>query len=144
MTACHVPWWCCMNLPVDRQFSARGFSPQGAWREEVLKIQPKKEYVCGGEVWRIHAWRPCVNVSPWKEGVEASPYHQYKVVTSVCCLTTLEPCFVQARVRGGFPVHAQVKAASIPVSTVIGLGSDSNLGPTRLKQQPVAINKLLN
>lgn len=58
-------------------------------------------------------------------------YRQDKVVTSVCCLTTLEPCLVQARVRGGFPVHAQVKAASIPISTVIGLGSDSSLGPTR-------------
>lgn len=53
---------------------------------------------------------------------------------SVCCLTTLEPCFVQARVRGGFPVHAHVKAASVPVSTVIGLGSDSSLGPTRVKR----------
>lgn len=64
-------------------------------------------------------------------------------MTSVCCLTTLEPCFVQARVRGGFPVHAQVKAASIPMSTVIGLGSDSSLGPTRAKQRgrPVTINK---
>lgn len=78
--------------------------------------------------------RPCVNVSLWRGGVEASPYHYDKVVTSVCCLTTLEPSFVQARVRGGFPVHAQVKAASIPVSTVIGLGSDSSLGPTRVKQ----------
>lgn len=64
-------------------------------------------------------------------------------MTSICFLTTLEPCFVQARVRGGFPVHAQVKAASIPISTVIGLGSDSSLGPTRVKQcrQPVTINE---
>lgn len=65
---------------------------------------------------------------------------QDKVATSVCCLTTLEPCLVQARVRGGFPVHAQVKAASIPISTVIGFGSDSSLGPTRVKQQPTGIN----
>lgn len=45
-------------------------------------------------------------------------------------LTTLEPCFVHARVRGGFPVHAHVKAASMPVSTVMGFGSDSSRGPT--------------
>lgn len=72
-------------------------------------------------------------------------YSQDKVVTSVGCLTTLEPCLVQARVRGGFPVHAQVKAASIPMSTVIGFGSDSSLGPTRVKRhrQPVTINKRL-
>lgn len=48
----------------------------------------------------------------------------------MCFFTTLEPCLVQARVKGGLPVHAHVKAASIPVSTVIGLGSDNNLGPT--------------
>lgn len=73
-------------------------------------------------------------------------HHQDKVVTSVYCLTTLEPCLVQARVRGGFPVHAQVKAASIPISTVIGLGSDSSLGPTRVKQRrkTVKINKRLS
>ena len=47
-----------------------------------------------------------------------------------CFLTTLEPCLVQARVSGGFPVQPQVKAASIPVSTVMGLGSDRSLGPT--------------
>ncbi len=78
-------------------------------------------------------------------GAEASPCRQDKVVTSVCCLTTLEPCLVQASVRGGFPVQAQVNAASIPISTVIGLGSDSSLGPTRVKQhrQPVTINKKL-
>lgn len=78
-------------------------------------------------------------------GVEASPYNQDKVVTSECCLTTLEPCFVQASVRGGFPVHAQVKAASIPISTVIGFGSDSSLGPTGVKQhrRPVKINTRL-
>ena len=62
-------------------------------------------------------------------------YHQDEVLASVCCLTTLEPCLVHARVRGGFPVHAQVKDASIPISTVIGFGSDSSLGPTRIKQQ---------
>lgn len=44
--------------------------------------------------------------------------------------TTLDPCLVQARVRGGLPVHEQVKAASIPMSTVWGFGSVSNLGPT--------------
>ncbi len=79
-----------------------------------------------------------------RDGVEASPYNQ-DMVTSECCLTTLEPCFVQASVRGGFPVHAQVKAASIPISTVIGFGSDSSLGPTRVKQnrQPVIIDKRL-
>lgn len=58
-------------------------------------------------------------------------FHSDKVAFGVCFLTTLEPCFVQARVSGGFPVHAQVNAASIPVSTVIGLGSDRSLGPTR-------------
>lgn len=84
-----------------------------------------------------------MNVSLRRDGVEA--FHQDKVVTNVCCLTTLDPCFVQARVRGGFPVHAQVKAASIPMSTVIGLGSDSSLGPTRVKQHrhPVTNNKRL-
>lgn len=60
-------------------------------------------------------------------------YCHDKVLTSACCLTTLEPCLVQARVRGGFPVHAQVNDASIPISTVIGFGSDSSLGPTRVK-----------
>lgn len=45
-------------------------------------------------------------------------------------LTTLEPCLVQARVSGGFPVQEQVKAASVPMSTTMGLGSDSSLGPT--------------
>lgn len=49
---------------------------------------------------------------------------------SSAVLTTLEPCFVHARVRGGFPVHAHVKAASMPMSTVMGLGSDSSRGPT--------------
>lgn len=44
--------------------------------------------------------------------------------------TTLDPCLVQARVRGGLPVHEQVKAVSIPMSTVWGFGSVSNLGPT--------------
>lgn len=44
--------------------------------------------------------------------------------------TTLEPCLVQASVRGGLPVQEQVKAASIPMSTVWGLGSVSSLGPT--------------
>lgn len=65
-----------------------------------------------------------------------------KRLPAACCLTTLEPCLVQARVRGGLPVHAHVKAASIPMSTVIGLGSDSSLGPTAVKQykQPVTIN----
>ena len=67
-------------------------------------------------------------------GAVLKRHHQDKVVTSVCCLTTLEPCFVHARVRGGFPVHAQVKAASMPISTIIGLGSDSSLGPTMVKQ----------
>lgn len=55
-----------------------------------------------------------------------------------CCLTTLEPCLVQARVRGGFPVHAQVNAASMPVSTVMGFGSDSSLGPTRREAMQAA------
>lgn len=79
-----------------------------------------------------------MNISLWRGGVEAWG----KAVNCVCCLTTLEPCFVQARVRGGFPVQAQVKAASIPVSTVIGFGSDSSLGPTSVKQRrkPVKIN----
>lgn len=72
-------------------------------------------------------------------------YHRDNAVTSGCCLTTLEPCLVQARVRGGFPVHAQVKAASIPISTVIGLGSDNSLGPTRVEnhRKPVIINRKL-
>lgn len=37
---------------------------------------------------------------------------------------------VHARVSGGLPVQAQVNAASMPVSTVCGLGSDKSLGPT--------------
>lgn len=36
-----------MNSSADGQFSARGFSPRGAEREEVLKFQPEKE--CVGE-----------------------------------------------------------------------------------------------
>lgn len=35
-----------MNLSQDRQFSARGFSPQGEWLEEVLKFLPEKRK-CG-------------------------------------------------------------------------------------------------
>lgn len=45
-------------------------------------------------------------------------------------ITTLDPCLVHARVSGGLPVQAQVNAASMPVSTVCGLGSDKSLGPT--------------
>lgn len=126
---------------------------------EALALREHGERMC----WRFSlkkecVWEKCEELMPqghvWmflsggmvlRGGVEASPYHQDKVVTSVCCLTTLEPCLVQARVKGGFPVHAQVKAASIPISTVIGLGSDSSLGPTTVKQhrQPVTINKRL-
>ncbi len=47
--------------------------------------------------------------------------------------TTLEPCLVQARVRGGLPVHEHVKAASIPISTVPGFGSVSNLDQLKIK-----------
>lgn len=72
-------------------------------------------------------------------------YYKDEVVTAVGCLTTLEPCLVQASVRGGFPVHAQVKAASIPMSTVMGLGSDNSLGPTKVKQrrQTLIFNRIL-
>lgn len=83
------------------------------------------------------------SVEGWCRGLVLKLYHLDKVSTRFCCLTTLEPCLVQARVRGGFPVHAQVNAASIPISTVIGFGSESSLGPTRVKQhrQSDAINK---
>lgn len=60
-------------------------------------------------------------------------------------LTTLEPCLVQARVSGGFPVQEQVKAASIPMSTTMGLGSDSSLGPTvgrNGEAQPISTHPL--
>lgn len=49
-------------------------------------------------------------------------------------ITTLDPCLVHARVSGGLPVQAQVNAASMPVSTVCGLGSDNSLGPTTEKK----------
>ena len=68
-----------MNLSVDRQFSARGFSPQGAWREEVLKIQPEKERVgekCEGFMPEGHVWMFLSGGTVLREGVEASPYHQ--------------------------------------------------------------------
>lgn len=45
-------------------------------------------------------------------------------------LTTLEPFLVQARVRGGFPLQAQVKVASAPMSTVRGVGGARRRGPT--------------
>lgn len=47
MTARHVPRRRRVNPSVDRQFSARGFNPEGAYWEEVLKNQPEKE--CVGE-----------------------------------------------------------------------------------------------
>lgn len=34
-----------MNLSMDRQCFATGFSPQGSEREEVLKFQPERECV---------------------------------------------------------------------------------------------------
>lgn len=59
MTACRVPWQRDMNSSVDGQFSARGFSPRGAEREEVLKFQPEKECVgekCEGFMPEGHVW----------------------------------------------------------------------------------------
>lgn len=56
-------------------------------------------------------------------------------------LTTLDPCLVHARVSGGLPVQAQVKAASMPMSTVCGLGSDSSLGPTTDRTRQSSVKK---
>lgn len=98
------------------QFLRRRRQPPG--RRERVKMEVLKfEHEDGrvrGSVRHYSARRPCCQVSPRRSRL----------------LTTLEPCFVHASVRGGFPVHAHVKAASMPVSTVMGLGSDSSRGPT--------------
>lgn len=49
---------------------------------------------------------------------------------------------VHARVSGGLPVQAQVNAASMPVSTVCGLGSDNSLGPTTERTRQSSVFKI--
>lgn len=107
-------------------FCAGGSSPRGGRegvKKEVLKFQQEDERVRE----KCEALRcPKAMLQRFLSlEVEAGGGDGSSAV-----LTTLEPCFVHARVRGGFPVHAHVKAASMPMSTVMGLGSDSSRGPT--------------
>lgn len=103
----------------------------GACWVRCWRFSLRKERVEG----KKSVWDSCLKAMCERFSLEEDRWgfsiQTYKWHFVFCFLTTLEPCFVQARVRGGFPVHAQVKAASIPVSTVIGLGSDRSLGPTR-------------
>lgn len=138
MAACHVHIFFCMNLSVGRQFSARGSSPKGASCESCWRFSQEKSV-------RKSVWDSCLKAMCKCFSLEECQHWGLTIkikwwLIFAGWLTTLEPCFVQARVRGGFPVQAQVKAASIPMSTVIGLGSDSSLGPTNVKQT-VSISK---
>lgn len=110
-----------------------GVRGERCWRFSLKKRNVSKGKKCVGFMPQGHVWMFL------SRGLMLRIFHSK---WHLVFLTTLEPCLVQARVRGGLPVHAHVKAASIPVSTVMGLGSDNNLGPTRDKtDSPVKISQ---